>query len=433
MKERSRAMIGAMSAIDDLLQAIPIPRMVPVRQKFEDNSLNDWNGSLVDRIRENESFQRIKPGSRIAITAGSRGIAGLPEILRLITEEILSAGANPFIIPAMGSHGGATAKGQEALLEHMGITEQSVGAPVKSTMDVVQIGTSASGLPVYMDRYAFDADGVVVVNRIKPHVAFRGNYESGLMKMIAIGLGKQKGAETCHDLGLGVMARNIEEISHVAVQSGKILFGVGIIENAFHKAAEIHVLSAADIEKREPELLERAWGNAPRLYFSNLDVLIIDEIGKDISGTGFDNNVVGRYHTPYASGGPNITRIAALDITERSGGNGNGLGILDFTTRRAFDKFNFEQTYPNSLTSTVPMSVKIPMVLKNDRQAIQAAIKTCNIQKKEDVRLVRIRNTLSLQKIEASLSLVPEINENPNLWIESSDYIFAFNNEGNLF
>lgn len=426
-------MMEVMSAIDDLLHAIPIPRMVLVKQKFKDNSLNDLNGFLVTQIRKNEAFQRIRPGSRIAVTAGSRGITDLPEILRLITAEISSIGAHPFIIPAMGSHGGATAKGQEVLLEHMGITEKSVGAPVRSSMDVVQIGTSAAGLPVYMDRYAEDADGVVVVNRIKPHVAFRGTYESGLMKMIAIGMGKQKGAEACHDLGLGVMAKNIEEISRVALQSGKILFGVGIIENAFHKTADISVLSAADIEKREPELLKRAWNNLPRLFFSNLDVLIIDEIGKDISGTGFDNNVVGRYHTPYASGGPDITRIAALDITERSGGNGNGLGILDFTTQRAYDKFDFEQTYPNSLTSTVPMSVKIPMVLSNDRQAIQAAIKTCNIPKKEDVRLVRIRNTLSLKKIEASLSLLPEIGENQNLRVESSAYDFEFKNDGNLF
>ena len=422
-----------MSAIDDLLHAIPIPPVVLVKQKFEDNSLKDLNGFLVKQIRKNEAFQRIQPGSRIAVTAGSRGITDLPEILRLIAAEISSSGAHPFVIPSMGSHGGATAKGQEALLEHMGISEKSVGAPIRSTMDVGQIGTSAAGLPVYMDRYAFDADGIVVVNRIKPHVAFRGTCESGLMKMIAIGLGKQKGAEVCHDLGLGVMAKNIEEISHVALQSKKILFGVGIVENAFHKTGEICVLTAADIEKREPELLKRAWDNIPRLFFSNLDVLIIDEIGKDISGTGFDNNVVGRYHTPYASGGPDITRIAALDITEKSGGNGNGLGILDFTTQRAYDKFDFEQTYPNSLTSTVPMSVKIPMVLRNDKQAIQAAIKTCNIPKKEDVRLVRIRNTLSLVKIEASLSLLPEISENQNLRIESSGHDFEFDNEGNLF
>jgi len=319
------------------------------------------------------------------------------------------------------------------MLAGMGITEETVGAPIRSSMETVEIGVSANGFPVHIDRFAAEADGIAVVNRIKPHVAFRGPCESGLMKMIVIGMGKQKGADICHELGFGTMAENLQAMGRVTLAKANILCGVALLENAYHETARVEVIARDEIPVREPALLEEAWRLYPKLYLDRLDVLIIDEIGKDISGTGFDTNVVGRYHTPYASGGPTITRIACLDITERSHGNANGLGILDFTTRRAFDKFDFDNTYPNSLTSTVPASVKIPMVLKNDRQATQAAIKTCNILKKAEVRLARIRNTVALDEIAVSENLLSEVRSHERLTTVGEPFALSFDATGNLF
>jgi hypothetical protein len=422
-----------MSTIDRLLDPIPIPRLVKVRQSFERPQVADVAGELVARLRGGGALARVKAGDRVAITAGSRGITGLPLVLKTIVSEVRKAGGEPFLFPAMGSHGGATAEGQRDMLAGMGITADSVGAPIRSSMETVEIGVSANGFPVHIDRFAAEADGVIVVNRIKPHVAFRGSCESGLMKMIVIGMGKQKGADTCHELGFGTMAENLQSMGRVTLAKANILCGVALLENAYHETARVEVVPREDIPVREPALLEEAWRLYPRLYFERLDVLIIDEIGKDISGTGFDTNVVGRYHTPYVSGGPTITRIACLDITERSHGNANGLGILDFTTRRAFDKFDFDNTYPNSLTSTVPTSVKIPMVLKSDRQAIQAAIKTCNILKKAEVRLARIRNTVALDEIAVSENLLGEVRSNARLAVAGEPFALGFDANGNLF
>jgi hypothetical protein len=395
--------------------------------------VEDAAETLAGKLKESGSLLSVKQGWSVAITAGSRGISNMASILKTIVGAVRSAGGEPFIFPAMGSHGGATAKGQSHMLEGMGITEASIGAPVKSSMETVVIGEAPNGRPVYMDKLASEADAIIVVNRVKPHVAFRGDFESGIAKMIAIGMGKQKGADSAHQMGFGQMAENVISYARVVLCKKNILCAVGIIENAYHETAEIEVLKPFDIESKEPQMLKRAWELYPKLFFDKLDVLILDEIGKDISGTGFDTNVLGRYHTPYASGGPDIARIAALDITDKSEGNGNGLGILDFTTRRAFDKFDFENSYPNSLTTTNPLTVKIPMVLKNDRQAIQAAIKTCNAQNSSAVRLVRIKNTISLGKIEISESLIPYALEHLNLNIDGNLREMPFDSNGNLF
>ncbi len=422
-----------MSTIDRLLDPIPIPRIFKITQRFERSRIDDVEGELRAKLGQRGVLSQVKKDQRIAMTVGSRGISNQPVLVKTLVEEVRKAGGEPFLIPAMGSHGGATADGQRDMLLGMGFDENYVGAPIQATMEVVQIGTTENGLPVCIDRFAHEADGIIVINRIKPHVAFRGKFESGLVKMITIGLGKQRGADICHDLGFGKMAENLISIARVTLREANILFGIGLLENAYHETCRIEIFMADEIEREEPALQEESKRLTPTLPFDSLDVLIIDEIGKDISGTGFDTNVVGRYHTPYASGGPDITRIAALDVTEKSHGNANGLGILDFTTRRAFDKFIFEQTYPNSLTSTVPTSVKIPMVLQNDRQAIQAAIKTCNILNKEEVRLARITNTLSLGEFEVSETLMEEVEGNTNLEIASKPYALAFNGEGNLF
>jgi hypothetical protein len=421
-------------AIAALLQSIPIPRVVKIRQTFDRPIIADVEAVLHDRLRHSCVLEAIQPKTSIAVGVGSRGISNQPQIVRALIDQLKARGAIPFIFPAMGSHGGATAAGQQALLARMGITEQAMGAPVRATMDVVSMGTAENGLTAWFDAYAAAADGIVLVNRIKPHVSFRGKYESGLMKMVAIGLGKQKGAEACHQLGMERMLDNLVAVGRRALSTGKILFGVALLENAYHETCRIEAIPAHRIEEEEVVLQAEAKRIEPRILFDRLDVLIIDEIGKNISGTGFDNNVVGRYHLPHmTSNGPFISRIAGLDITEASHGNGNGLGILDFTTLRAYRKFDFEQTYPNSLTSTVPASAKIPMVLKTDRLAIQAAIKICNIADFRKVRLGRIQNTLEAHRMEISENLITEARANPRMKILSEAYEFDFNLEGNLW
>jgi hypothetical protein len=422
-----------MSAIDDLLEPITVPKVLRARQIFERPRLDDIEGEIIRGVERCGALRDVKPGHKIAVTAGSRGISNMPRILKTVAGCLKGAGCEPFLFPAMGSHGGATAEGQRRILEDMGVTEDYIGTPIKSCMETVTVGVAPNGREVYMDKIASEADAVVIVNRVKPHVSFRGACESGLMKMIAIGMGKQKGADSAHRLGFGQMAENIRAYANLVIASKNILCAVGIIENAFHETSEIHVMRPDEIEPRETELLKRAWALYPKLFFDKLDVLILDEIGKDISGTGFDTNVVGRYHTPYASGGPDITRIAALDITDKSHGNGNGLGILDFTTRRAYEKFDFEQSYPNSLTSTVPTSVKIPMVLKNDIQCVKAAIKTCNAPDISQVRLVRVKNTVKLDEIEVSEALLPYVKPHPNLETITNPYPLPFDEGGNLF
>lgn len=421
-----------MSAIDELLAGIPIPRVMKVQQSFDKTKLDDVEKALMEAIRSNKGYQNITPGMTIALTVGSRGITNLPLCVRTIVRLVREKGAQPFIIPAMGSHGGASAEGQKDMLAGMGVSEETVGAPVRATMDTVHITTTQSGLPVVMDRYASEADGIIVFNRIKPHVAFRGPFESGLMKMIAIGLGKQRGADICHNLGFGKMAENIPAIANAVLKHKPVLFGVGLVENAYHQTHTVAVLDPHEIAQKEPALQQLSKDLCPRILFDKLDVLIMDEIGKDISGTGFDTGVVGRYHTPFASGGPSITKMGVLDLTDKSHGNANGIGIVDFTTQRLFDKFIPEQTYPNALTSTVPLSVKMPMVLKNDQQVFQAAIKTCNIVDKRNVRLVRIKNTVKLDVIEVSENLRDEVQQHPQLGIVSEAYPLAFNESGNL-
>ena len=422
----------AQSAVDRLLKSIPLPKMAPVRQTFIRPQLDDLEAELGAKLRANPGLDRIKKGMAVGISAGSRGITKLPFVTRMIVDEVKRRGGKPFIFPAMGSHGGATADGQADMLRGMGLNEEALGAPIRSSMATIELGRTADGLPVRVDKLAGEADAVILINRIKPHVAFRGDYESGLMKMIAIGLGKQEGADLCHRLGFGRMAHNIEAIGRVVLEKGNLIAGVGLIENAYHDLAAVEVLEAGEIADREPALLVRARELCPKLHFEELEALIIDRIGKDISGTGFDTNFVGRYHTPYASGGPKITRMGVLDLTERSHGNANGVGILDFTTRRLFDKMDFDMTYPNSLTSTVPLTVKTPMVLANDRQVFQACVKTCNIMDWTQARMVRIRDTSHVDLIYASENLLPLVSDHPGLEAIGPAQEIDFDQNGNL-
>ena len=418
-------------SIESLLRDVPLPRVMRVEQRLPRPRLEGAEDELRHRIRSTVAARPLA-GRSVAVGVGSRGIRDLPLLVRTIVDEIRSAGATPFVVPGMGSHGGATAEGQVGLLANLGVTEASVGAPIRATMDTVEIGRTPDGLPVYLDAFAAAADAVVFVNAIRPHVAFHGAHESGLMKMIAVGLGKQRGADSCHEHGFGRMAEFVAAMARVTLAAVDVPFAVGVVENAYGEACELAVLSGGEIDAAEPALLERARSLAPRLFFDELDVLVVDEIGKDISGTGMDTNVIGRYHTPFLSGGPAISRIAVLDLTAKSEGNANGIGLADFTTERAYRKLRFEHTYPNALTTTVPTTVKIPMVLGSDRLAIQAAVKTCGAPDKRRVRLVRIHNTKSLGVIHVSEALADEVERSPSLRRDGPAHDLAFDARGDL-
>jgi hypothetical protein len=418
-------------SIASLLAGVPIPQTIRVRQRFDRPRLDDVAGELRRRIRATIAPDALR-GRSVAVGVGSRGIHDLPLLVRTVVDELRAAGAEPFVVPSMGSHGGATAAGQQGMLAHLGVTESSVAAPIRATMDTVELGRTADGLPVHLDAFAASADAIVVVNAIKPHVSFRGPHESGLMKMIAVGLGKQRGADVCHEHGIGRMSDLIVAMARVTLERAEIAFAVGVVENAYGEICELAVPRGSDIESVEPELLRRARELSPRLPFERLDVLVVDEIGKDVSGTGMDTNVIGRYHTAGLSGGPSVARIAVLDLTTASEGNANGIGLADFTTERAYRKLRFEQTYPNALTTTVPTSVKIPMVLGTDRLAIQAAIKTCGAPDKGRVRLVRIRNTKTLDEIQVSPALGDEVDRDPRLQREGGPSPMPFDDRGDL-
>jgi hypothetical protein len=284
-----------------------------------------------------------------------------------------------------------------------------------------------------MDRFASEADAIVVINRVKPHTAFRGTVESGIMKMIAIGLGKQKGAEACHQLGFKYMAELVPTMARMLIDRLPIVFGVAIVENAYDETCRVEVLAMDAIETREPELLIEAKARLPQILFDSLDVLVIDYIGKNISGDGMDPNVTGRYPTPYASGGPDVTKMVVLDLTPETKGNANGVGTADFTTKRLVDKMDLEATYANGLTSTVCAPTKIATTLENQQDAIKAAVKTCNILDYSLCRMVRIQDTLHLGEIEISLSLLEEVKKHPDIEIISEAYEWNFDCEGNLF
>lgn len=424
-----------MDVIEEILTPVKIPRFVKIRQIFDKNKITKKELPLRinNEIRKEGMLDRVKANQKVGITAGSRGIANIALIIREIVRNIREVGAQPYIISCMGSHGGARAKGQRQILNKLGITEEYIKAPILSSMDVVKIGKTVSHVDIYVDKNAVKMDALIVVNRIKPHTAFRAEVESGIQKIIAVGLGKQKGAEACHALGFGKMHRNITEITDVVLNKLNIAFAIGIIENAYDETFECIALRTKEIKDTEPVLLEIAKNHRPQIMFKDLDVLIVDEMGKNISGGGMDTNIIGRYATPYISGGPNISKIAVLDLTKESKGNATGVGHADFITQRLKNKIKLEETYPNALTSTVTGPVKIPMILSNDLLAIKAGIMTCNRDYKKGIRIVRIRNTLKIEEIWISEALIDLAKANKYIEIISNLQDMYFDNEGNLF
>jgi len=391
--------------------------MAKARQIFNQPTVENVAGEIRAQLKGKKLSERVKPGQRIAVTAGSRGISNIALILRTIVEELKAVGAEPFIVPAMGSHGGSTPEGQVELLNGMGITEESVGAPFVSSMEVRKIGELNGEVEIFLSKTAIDADGIFPVGRIKPHTDFKGEIESGLLKMLAIGLGNQKGAEMIHWHRYDGYHRILPEAGKLIIEKTNVVMGLAVIENAYHGTASVHVLRPDEFYDGEKELLETAKEMLPRLPFKDIDVLVVDEIGKNISGVGMDTNVTGRFwmeneHDPRAS---RVKKIVVLDLTHETHGNAIGLGLADVTTRRAFDKIDHHQTYVNCLTQGSGETGKIPPFLPNDRDAIATAIRISGPVNPRDARVIRVRNTQELETVYISEALVKELENNPEL------------------
>ena len=423
-----------MSNVAELLQSTKIPRMVEIRQKFDNTCIDVENikSTVFSELDRQAVSSTIKKDMRIAITVGSRGICNIPLITKSIVEYVKSKDAVPFIIPAMGSHGGATAKGQRELIESYGVTEEYVGCQIISSLETVEVGKTDDGESVRVDKHAYEADGIIVCGRIKPHTAYRGDYESGLMKMLSIGLGKQYGAEIMHADGFGSFGEKVPKFGLVILKNAPVLFGIALIENAYDHTREIIAITPDEIILEEPKLLKRAKSFMPRILFDRCDVLIVDEIGKNISGDGMDPNISGRFPTPYATGGIDAQRVAVLDLTEETHGNACGIGLADCTTDRLFNKFDREATYPNAITNTVMGEMKIPMILNSDENAIKVAIKSCNEIDKEHPRVVRIKNTLCMESILISEAMLKEIKGNDKIEVVGELDYLKFDKNGNL-
>jgi hypothetical protein len=421
-----------MSIVTDILSGIELPNMIRVKQNFAAPEIHDVATALRQELRRTEIASRVRPGMSIAVGVGSRGMAQIALIVSVTIEELKKFGAKPFIVPAMGSHGGATADGQKEVLASLGVTEQSAGCPILSGMDVAEVGALENGLAVLADKQACQADGIIVINRIKAHNAFSGPNESGLVKMIAIGLGNQKGADAAHVLGFGHMAKHIVEMTRVKLAKLPILFGVGTVENAYDRVAKIGAIPAEHIIEAEQKFLAEAKSYMPTLLLRPLDILLVDQLGKEFSGGGMDPYITGRAPTPYLDPGPTATRIVVLDVTDRSHGNSCGVGMADITTRRLFNKMDLEYTYANVLTSTVTSSARVGLIMDSDRLAIQAAIKTCNVADRSRIRMARIANTLHVGEIYVSESLLEDAVKHPRIEIAGDTQPWLFDSAGNL-
>jgi len=409
-----------------------LPRMFRVKQRFEGATLHGIPVAVRDTMGSLNLKARVKPGQTVAITAGSRGIANIAAITRTVVDELKALGLKPFIVPTMGSHGEATGEGQRRILEHYGITKESMGCPIKSSMQVVRVGET-KGLPVFCDKNAWEADHIVVVARIKTHTDFDYEIESGLYKMMAIGLGKQHGAEHYHRAGHQYSYAEIFPVVGQAVlDTGHILCGVGIVENGYDETAKIQALLPKDFWEGEKALLRESKAWMAKLPFEKIDLLIVDETGKDISGAGMDPNVIGRPSVQKVPEYPKVKRLFVRDVTPACEGNAIGIGMADMTTKRLVDKINYKAMHMNAITAGVPEAARVPMAFETDREAIDVALGMIGLTPSERARVVRIKNTLLLTEIDVSEAMLPEVKTHARLSIVSDPKPMTFNKKGNL-
>ena len=408
------------------------PRMARLKQQFPGPMLHDIPAAVRETL--SRLALPVKPGQTVALAVGSRGIVNIDAVTRACVDYLKGLGARPFVFPAMGSHGGGTTEGQLSVLEHYGVTEATMGCPIRATMDVVQVG-EALGLPVWLDREASEADWIGVVNRVKPHTDFKGELESGLFKMMTIGLGKHRGAIQAHRANIRHRYETVvAAVGREMLRKARIAFGLGIVENGYDESAKVQAFLPADMEAGGRALLREAKAWMARLPFDQIDLLVVDEMGKDISGAGMDSNIIGRHGTFFEPPFPNpkITFIVACDLTPNTHGNATGIGNADFTTRRLVNKVDWNATYINCLTACSPAGAKLPPVLETDRDAVAVALSCLGLERVEDARVVRIKNTLRLAEVEVSEAFLRDVAKREDLEQVSEPAPLAFDATGTL-
>ena len=411
-----------------------LPQMVDIKQPFPVQRLDDVTGAVRNELQRSGPADKIKPGHKVGITAGSRGITNITAILREVASFIKSLNAEPVCIAAMGSHGGGTARGQREILDALGITEKNVGAPVQTGAEFRQVGTLEQGLPVYVSEIAGQCDALVVVNRIKPHTAFHGPAESGLQKMIALGLGGPEGARIMHKSGAAELPRIIPAAARLIMDNLPVVTGLAILEDAHKNTMQVTALAPEQFITEEEKLLAKAREALPRLPVEQLDLLVVEKMGKNYSGTGMDSNVIGRMRImgiPEPER-PSIKRVAVLDLTDETHGNANGVGLADFTTRRLADKIDWPKTIKNVVTSTFVMRGMLPVTLPDDRAAIETALQSLGITRPDEARVIHIKNTLQLTGMRVSTALLTELRENESVEVTGRPREMEFDWRGNL-
>lgn len=416
-----------MATINDMLSGITIPPVVKVRQKFDDTVLENYPEVLLARLRAKDID--IKPGQRICISGGSRGIVAYQGMMKAIVAFVKEKGGKPFIVPGMGSHGGATAEGQEAILAHLGITEELVGAPIVSSMETVQIGETELGLPVYIDKNAYEADGIILFNRVKTHTSIRGIHQSGLVKMMAIGLAKHKGASFTHKLGVNNLPNNIIRVGKVGIEKLKIVAGVASIENGYNGLADVYVLKKDEIFEQEPAILERATAMVPEILLKEIDALVVTEFGKEISGNGVDPAVVGRPTNNLPNPGPTVHAFGVLRLTASSEGNASGIGLCDYIPRKLRDEIDEPAMYVNCATGNNVKLARIPLTVDTEEQVVKACLLTSTKPDPNDAKLVIIRSTKYLDEVYMSRAAV-EAAKQDQIEVDGEYFSVEFDSSG---
>lgn len=412
------------------MEQVRLPRMARIRQIFDDSFVADPAATLQKELEQKAAACGDLTGKRVAITVGSRGIPHLADIVRTTILFLQDRGAKPFIVPAMGSHGNACAEGQLEIVNSYGITEESMGVPICSSMEVVLLGELEDGTPVYCDRFAAEADGLVVLNKIKPHTDFKGSHESGLAKMMAIGLGNHKGASMFHMMGMDTFPERLPKVAQVFLEKLPVLFGIGVIQNAYDKLCLVEVVPAENLMEREEELLKIAKDRMGRFKFDDLDVLVVDEIGKNISGAGLDPNIVGRNFSRNIHDVLRLKKLFIRGLSEETHHIGIGISLADITTRRCLNSIDFSAVWANAITATVIQAGAIPMYMENDRDALMLAIRTGNGTDLQNARVVRIKNTLEITEFEVSEAILKELSGRDDIEVLSELRDIPFDAEG---
>ena len=417
------------------IDEVTIPKMVRIREKYEDDKIDDVKAHLINELDSLEIDRQSLRGKKIALTVGSRGIPSLPVLVRTMCDKLKEWGAEPFIIPAMGSHGGGTVEGNVQILTDYGITEDAMGVPIKASMDVVQVGAINDGAhtPIYCDKNAAEADGIVLFNKVKPHTDFKGYVESGMCKMIAIGIAKHFGCSWFHRQGFDTFGERIPMVAAEFLKNMNVIMGVGVVQNAFDEISEIKAYPKDKIIEGDHELLQIAKRRLPRMKFDNIDVLIIDQIGKNISGEGADPNVTGRGCMPGFEDDFHCKKMFVRKLTPPSHGNACGLCYADVTTRQCLQSVDWESTWINFSTNMMLSAGKIPVNQNTDYEALRLAIRTCTkLSDYSQARIARIRDTLSLSEVEVSEALLPDVMGRDDVEILSEPYELEFDADGNM-